>query len=310
MGLLALTAACEKPESATRSEPVGETIQVAPAPRATAPAEPPRPAAMPPPAESSALDLPRPINPRELPAPVPMRRKATWYSQLTAEQKRDVREVCAIKKEDPCAGLLPMPVERVDGERVARRSRPRVSELMEKFAEVDQDRTMQWCHDNVGVGACDTPIVIAYETGAPVALVPANGDTFAFKPGAAPSATAWPTAATPWLALDRDGDGAITGGAELFGDAVAEHGFAALAQLDANHDGAIDARDPMFAALLLWTDRDGDRASTPAELAPAALTITSISLAYQTGAAEGPRAHVTLRDGRDGAAIDLYLRSR
>jgi len=231
-----------------------------------------------------------------------VRRRATWFSQLTAEQKRDVREVCGIKKDDPCAGLLPRP-KRDEGP-------DRLATLWARLDGVDTEKVDRWCRVNVGIGVCDTPIVIAYETDTPIALVPATGATFAFKPGRAPSATAWPTAATPWLALDRDGDGAITSGLELFGDAVAEHGFAALAELDANGDGMIDARDPMFAALLLWTDRNGDRASAPGELAPAAATIASISLAYETPSSEGPRSRVTLRDGSGGAAVDLYLRSR
>lgn len=308
--LLALASACERPESTTRSEPVGETIAVAPAPKADepTPAEQRPAASVPAPEASADATVRRPINPRELPppVPVPVRRKATWFSQLTAEQKRDMREACEIKRLDPCAGLMPRPMMKGDGPPEP----DRYSALMARFDGADRERGERWCRANHGVGVCDTPIVIAFETGAPIELVPATGATFAFRPDRAPSATAWPTAATPWLALDRDGDGAITSGAELFGDAVAAHGFAALAELDANRDGVIDARDPMFAALLLWTDRDGDRASTPGELAPAALTIASISLAYETPSSEGPRSRVTLRDGRAGAAVDLYLRSR
>jgi hypothetical protein len=156
--------------------------------------------------------------------------------------------------------------------------------------------------------------VVQFETGAA---------QFAFHPGV-PVTTDWPSAATPWIALDRDGDGAITSGAELFGDATegvqARNGFEALASLDANHDGVIDHRDPAFAKLVLWSDRDGDRRSAPSELQPLAERIVSIPLAHvvvsrcANGNCEGERAAITWRAPsgqlRSGAVIDVYLRRR
>jgi hypothetical protein len=72
------------------------------------------------------------------------------------------------------------------------------------------------------------------------------------------------------LALDLDGDGMITRGAELFGDqtklpdgTLATNGFQALAQYDANQDGVIDARDPAFAKLLVWFDRNSNGKTDP-----------------------------------------------
>ena len=152
----------------------------------------------------------------------------------------------------------------------------------------------------------NTPLVVAFDD-APVAF--ARDGAFAFERGA-PVATDLPTAATPWIALDRDHDGTIDSGAELFGSntrgadgRAAVNGFAALADLDANHDGVIDARDPGFAALVLWADRDGDGRSSPAELVPLASVIVSISLADHVearcdarGNCEGERAALTWRD--------------
>ena len=57
-----------------------------------------------------------------------------------------------------------------------------------------------------------------------------------------------------FLALDVDGDGRIADGRELFG-ATGEHagdGFADLARHDADANGWIDERDPVFAALGVW----------------------------------------------------------
>jgi hypothetical protein len=170
----------------------------------------------------------------------------------------------------------------------------------------------------------NTPLVIAF-AGEPVTF--RAGGVFAFRAGA-PAATDWPTAATPWIALDRDGDGAITRGAELFGSdtprpggGTAVSGFGALAPLDDDHDGRIDARDAAFASLLLWRDLDGDQRSAPGELTPLASTVVAISLAARRvircdarDNCEGERATVTWRDAsgalREGAVIDVYLPPR
>lgn len=140
--------------------------------------------------------------------------------------------------------------------------------------------------------------------------------------------TDWPTATTPWLARDLDGDGAITSEAELFGSStaladstLARHGFQPLVELDGNRDGVLDANDPAFGSLLVWADRDGDRQSRTSELTRLADTVVEISLGYRRevhcdlrGNCEGERSSMTWRDAtgalRTGSAIDVYLRYR
>jgi Ca2+-binding RTX toxin-like protein len=77
--------------------------------------------------------------------------------------------------------------------------------------------------------------------------------------------TKWAAGGDGLIVMDRDGDGKITSGRELFGDytvmsdgRVAKSGFEALADLDSNKDGIIDARDEMFSQLRIWMDADGD----------------------------------------------------
>ncbi|MBI2377891.1 MAG: hypothetical protein HYV07_28065 [Deltaproteobacteria bacterium] len=83
--------------------------------------------------------------------------------------------------------------------------------------------------------------------------------------------TAWPSKDDALLVLDRNSDGKITNGGELFGTSkkgASRHadGFAALSELDTNHDGSIDARDGAFGELALWRDSNRDGVTGKAEL--------------------------------------------
>jgi len=110
---------------------------------------------------------------------------------------------------------------------------------------------------------CFTPLVFSFD-GARVAFSNQASAAFDLAGVDQPVAVDWPSAATPWLAMDRNGNGRIDDGAELFGSMTrlpnggrARDGFEALAALDTNHDGRIDARDLAWSGLVLWADRDG-----------------------------------------------------
>ena len=99
--------------------------------------------------------------------------------------------------------------------------------------------------------------------------------------------TNWVERSAPgyFLALDRNHDGIINDGGELFGDVNGStNGFTDLALFDLNHDHVIDSRDPIFKELLLWQDKNGDGISQPDELfTMKAMGIRSISLEFQEG---------------------------
>ncbi|WP_420474677.1 hypothetical protein [Noviherbaspirillum sp. ST9] len=58
-----------------------------------------------------------------------------------------------------------------------------------------------------------------------------------------------------YLALDRNGNGKIDSGKELFGPASGD-GFAELAQFDSDGNGWIDDNDPIFEQLRVWMQDD------------------------------------------------------
>lgn len=172
--------------------------------------------------------------------------------------------------------------------------------------------------------AGSTPIVLSF--GGEAVQYGAGGGDFDLTGRGYNVSTDWPTATTPWLALDRDGNGRIDSGAELFGSATrlasgafARHGFEALRELDDNGDGVLTEADAAFASLRLWADHDGDRISHADELVSlSAAGVTAISLDMSVVPrcdarenCERERSTFTFENAEGqkstGAAIDVHL---
>lgn len=127
-----------------------------------------------------------------------------------------------------------------------------------------------WVWDEAG---CNTPLVLSFDN-TPVEFTQPAG-SFDLVGAGLSVGHDWVSAATPWLVLDRNGNGTVDDGSELFGSMTrlasgerAPHGFAALAELDQNRDTIVASDDPRFSDLLLWRDLDQNRQSTPNELLP------------------------------------------
>ncbi len=125
-----------------------------------------------------------------------------------------------------------------------------------------------------------------------------------------------------FLVLDKNGNGAIDNGAELFGvDTVktngrkALDGFDALRDLDSNADGVFDANDTRFNDVRVWRDLNQDGVSQASELKTLAEhNIASINLnaeAASTNLWNGNRlTHTgtyTKTDGSTGTAANLAI---
>lgn len=95
-----------------------------------------------------------------------------------------------------------------------------------------------------------------------------------------------------FLALDRNGDGSISDGLELFGPAT-DSGFGELAALDSDGNMWIDENDPLFDSLLVWMGAGGEEGQLVSlrEAGVGAISVahlgTQFTLEDQNGEAQG-----------------------
>ncbi len=140
----------------------------------------------------------------------------------------------------------------------------------------------------------------------------ANGVNFDLNADGVQDRASVATGGDALLALDRNGNGQIDDGRELFGDQNGDaNGFEALRRYDGNGDGVINNSDAIYSRLRLlsWNDDGGQQLQ---DLASAG--VESIGLDYMNTASEmqngdsvAQRGSYTRNDGSSAEIADLLL---
>jgi len=144
-----------------------------------------------------------------------------------------------------------------------------------------------------------------------------NGARFDINADGKTEQTAFVQGNDAFLVLDRNGNGRIDNGSEMFGDQNgAVNGFEELRKYDGNRDGVIDGKDAIYASLRLLHDRNGDGRVGLREMSTLAEKgIDSLDLRYKAGQRVddthrntlAERSHYLRGNGSRGALVDVWL---
>lgn len=155
---------------------------------------------------------------------------------------------------------------------------------------------------------CETITPIIIDVGGDGYALTGVADSVVFDiiPGGTPERISWTSAGSDdaFVVLDRNGDGMINNGEELFGnftpqpDSPDRNGFEALAVFDSvdeggDADGVISDADAIFRRLQLWTDSNHDGISQRWELQSLSVVgVRKIDLRYRTSKRQDANGNV------------------
>ena len=167
-----------------------------------------------------------------------------------------------------------------------------------------------------------SPIVIDLD-GDGVETLPIGEKFFDLDADGLSESTGWVNSDDGLLVHDRDGNGRISNGTELFGNHsllangdTAQNGFQALAEYDNNGDGLVNVQDASYASLQVWRDLNGNGFSDEGELQSLAdAGVVSISTGYTNSSHVDAHGHehrqvatVMLSNGTASTAADVWFK--
>ena len=132
-------------------------------------------------------------------------------------------------------------------------------------------------------------------------------------------ATSWIDSNDAFIAIDKNANGIIDNGSELFGDKsvsnttyaytnpTSKNGFESLKAFDSNNDNIIDIKDDEFANLLLWQDKNSNGISEADEITKLSEVVKSINLNY-TNSGGSEISTATLNNGNSVSVSDMYFK--
>lgn len=154
------------------------------------------------------------------------------------------------------------------------------------------------------------PVVLDLDGNGIATMARQNGVMFDIDHSGLQKQSGWINGNDGFLVLDRNYNGRIDSGREMFSNsdvALARRGLAGMAWVDANYDGRLDVRDPVWSQLSLWRDANVNAVQDEGEMHSLnELGVSELNFTMGTYTRNGQQAQLASPDlsaDRDGLRI-------